>query len=172
MKTAILLCLIVCLSNAAPPTPIFWSTTGSNEVTPAQIQTLMTGIASGSQFAMTGNATIAPSVTLYFPLNNSANPMTWNADVSGGTRSICTTATLYTNMQMISSVAPGSGGCVITLMTNGVASLVACKLTTNTKTNDSTHSVSVAKGVEVGWRLATGAGVTAAKYEVAIETRQ
>jgi len=119
--------------------------------------------------ATTGNTAISPSVTIYFTLDNSANPMTWTADISGGTRSVVSKNVTFRNLYLVASVAPGSAGCAVTLMTNGVASPLTCSVTTGKSTNDTTHVISVVAGTEVGWKLATGAGVTAAKYSMAIE---
>ena len=182
MKFVLALFLLSCLILfAAPPPPVrlYWATAGNVEVSPENIQILLAQTPLGlpsrpasMQVATTGNNTIAPSVTLYFPLNNGVNPMTWNTDVSGGTRSVMPCMTLFTNLYMVASVAPGAGACTMTLMSNGVATALSCKVTTNKTTNDVTHVVTVPAGTEVGWRLVTGAGVTSAKYCVSIETRQ
>jgi len=121
------------------------------------------------QTATTGHATLAASTTTFITLNNSTTNGLFATDASGGTRSLVPRTTTFKNMYVVASVNPGTAKCTITLMTNGVAGGLTCGPSGGTTANDTTHSDTIAAGVEVGWKIVIASGATAAKYVIAVE---
>ncbi len=119
--------------------------------------------------ATTGNLAVPASRTIFFPLDNSYDKaVTSTTDVSGGTRSVVPAQTTFSNAYVVPSLNLGVGRYTLTLMVNGVASSISVG-PANVAANDLIHSVTVAAGSEVGWRLVTASGGTPAAYSISVE---
>jgi hypothetical protein len=129
----------------------------------------LTNVATQFYAGTSGNTTLAAGTTYFFqPHNSSATLPT--ADASAGTRELVTKTTTLANLYVVQSAAPGVGkNYTYTIMTNGVATNISVASGNATTGNDTTHSVIVLAGTEVGIRVVTDAAATVAKASWAFQ---
>src|SRR6266487_2956234 len=105
-----------------------------------------------------GNLTIPIASTNYFSPNNTFSNLI-TSDTSGATRVPITRTTTLQNLYVVANPAPGSGKTnIITIMTNGIASSLVASITgTLTNGSDTTHTVLIPAGTEIGLKVITAA---------------
>jgi len=116
------------------------------------------------------NSTLAASGTYFASPNNTFTMGT--SDVSGGTRVPVTRSITLTNLYVVTSGAVGGGHTdALTIMTNGAATPLAVNISGSSQTsgNDTTDSVTIPAGMEIGVRIVTTYGSTAVKWEWSFE---
>ncbi len=121
----------------------------------------------------TSGGTVVPvGSPVYLAPNNSAASLP-TSDASGVTRCPVTRATILQNLFIVASLAPGASKTnTFTLMTNGIASsLVALLSGASTTVSDTTHTVSVPAGTEIGIKVTTASGSVAGKSAWSFEGR-
>ena len=119
-----------------------------------------------------GGLLVPIGATVFLPPNNSSSNLI-TSELAGATRCPITRALTLQNLFVVSSPAPGSGKTTtVTIMTNGVASpIVATVSATATNANDTTHTVYVPAGTEIGVKIVTSALSTAGKCAWSFEGR-
>jgi hypothetical protein len=119
----------------------------------------------------TGNGTVVANVTNYLCLENTYTNLN-TADVSGGTRTVVPRTVVLTNLYVIASTQQGSGKTIsFAILTNGVPCSLAVNITNGTVGSDTTHSDTVLAGSQIGLRIISTNGLTAAKYAWGLEAR-
>jgi uncharacterized protein YwbE len=121
-----------------------------------------------------GGTVIALNATVFFPPNNSSSTATLIDGAGDGTRVPVTETMTLTNLYLVISAAPGSSHTnTLTIMTNGVASPLTVMIfnTGITATNNTTVGVTIPAGTEIGVKITTQIGATAANWEWSFEGR-
>ena len=120
----------------------------------------------------TGGLLLGIGTTTYLPPNNTSSNLI-TVEAAGATRCPLTRSTTLQNLYVVVTPAPGSGKTTtVTLMTNGNASaIVASVVGTATNANDTTHTVSVSAGTEIGVKIVTTASSVAGKAAWSFEGR-
>jgi hypothetical protein len=120
----------------------------------------------------TEGQTVSSGQSVFYPPNNTSPTSNLVDGVGMGTRVPVTETMTLTNLYLIVSAPPGSV-CTntLTIMTNGVASTLTARVigAAMTATNNITSGVTVLAGTEIGVRLTTSSGATAADWEWSFE---
>ncbi len=119
-----------------------------------------------------GGIVVPVGSPVYMPPNNSAASLP-TSDIAGATRCPVTRATILQNFYVVVSLAPGASKTnSFTLMTNGVASSLVVSISGSaTSGNDTTHSISIPSGAEIGVKVTTASGSVAGKASWSFEGR-
>ena len=121
-----------------------------------------------------GGTAVLANKTVFWPPNNSSSTATLTDGAGTGTRVPVPETITLTNLYLIISAAPGGSHTnTFAIMTNGVASPLTVMIfnTGITATNNTTASVTIPAGTEIGVKITTQSGATTANWEWTFEGR-